>query len=972
MQKTFLFLAAFLVIAPLSAVAEDIDDHIGDYFPLDQDIIWVYDDENVDTIVGISTIGLPEKRTVNLFMFGPYNHEKRMFYRLGEKIFEWRDSHSRLWYDFGADEGATWKLEWAPVSAEKMEPGMRETIGSVDSKNMPLNDINTGATITLLEKGLTVRTPMGEFNDVIHFRTVREGVADAAYVDEYFAPGVGCVMREWDTIAGPRQQRLAKYDWQKPQADYRIDFKLDKEIYLEGESIEIVIHVINWSEQELTLEFPTSHQVDYFIDDSYQWSEGRGFTEAETTVTILPGEMHNWKFTHTPEDYAVPPGEHTIAVKLVGTGQKAFRRFIVAAERPPLPEGLELSVATSQETYSPGEFIDFVLTAANTTESDIVIKVLDNYPVKYTIDQYIQELEILVSRLTAYADLTIPAGESVEFRGRHSAHHMTIKPGDPILYAGLHSYIGMAKTQFTVTNELSYGELAGTVRTPLINDGELDILQTTPIIGARVLLTPVIPRNRDMELDFMPMSKMTGWTDVTDDTGQFFLKEVPVGSYFILHVESEGFYPYNETIRFLAEKNMLDIVLKPVNETPAKPLIFQRHKVGDLVVGFGTESSVYQPDSPFKAFFSITNIGKSAVSFTFDNKNFVEWLILDEREAVVWQSTDYILREAEKSTAEYDMTLDPGQSREFDIKETFIDKVPLEGGKYTIRGVLKFAASSIEGLESKEVSGAVKVMVVSKDQHMNDSQRINAQSKSRELVVDLKEKANTVIDMVMRDENVEGEMLVTELLNNPHKPKQLHRFIKMVEIDADSLIRANLEKAYIRIYYNPEDFGPDFNPEKLSIAHWRDNPDWDAESVDISDDSAEADWEELECRVDTLNNFVEASTENFSSFALFEYDPSSTSVDEGPAVPEQFELSQNIPNPFNPSTLIQFTIPQSGVVRISVYNIMGQEVAQLHNGMLFAGTHRVTFDGRSQASGVYFYRIYGNGFSATKKMLLMK
>jgi uncharacterized protein YxjI len=91
-----------------------------------------------------------------------------------------------------------------------------------------------------------------------------------------------------------------------------------------------------------------------------------------------------------------------------------------------------------------------------------------------------------------------------------------------------------------------------------------------------------------------------------------------------------------------------------------------------------------------------------------------------------------------------------------------------------------------------------------------------------------------------------------------------------------------------------------------------------------------------------------------------------------PAVPYRFELAQNYPNPFNPSTKIQYTLKSSGNVRLSVYDLLGREVAILVNGVRTAGSHEVTFSRPDLGSGVYFYKLQTGGQVITKKMLLMK
>ncbi len=89
-------------------------------------------------------------------------------------------------------------------------------------------------------------------------------------------------------------------------------------------------------------------------------------------------------------------------------------------------------------------------------------------------------------------------------------------------------------------------------------------------------------------------------------------------------------------------------------------------------------------------------------------------------------------------------------------------------------------------------------------------------------------------------------------------------------------------------------------------------------------------------------------------------------------VPVHFGLAQNYPNPFNPSTTISYTLEQSGKVRLSVYDLLGREVAVLAEGVQHAGEHVVTFQGSGLTSGVYFYRLQSSQSTITKKMLLMK
>jgi hypothetical protein len=82
--------------------------------------------------------------------------------------------------------------------------------------------------------------------------------------------------------------------------------------------------------------------------------------------------------------------------------------------------------------------------------------------------------------------------------------------------------------------------------------------------------------------------------------------------------------------------------------------------------------------------------------------------------------------------------------------------------------------------------------------------------------------------------------------------------------------------------------------------------------------------------------------------------------------------SSTSPNPFNPTTTISFTLPETGQVNLSVYDINGRQVASLVNGFREAGSHQVNFDGSNLASGIYLYRLAAGKYSATGKMMLMK
>ena len=89
-------------------------------------------------------------------------------------------------------------------------------------------------------------------------------------------------------------------------------------------------------------------------------------------------------------------------------------------------------------------------------------------------------------------------------------------------------------------------------------------------------------------------------------------------------------------------------------------------------------------------------------------------------------------------------------------------------------------------------------------------------------------------------------------------------------------------------------------------------------------------------------------------------------------MPLALSLSQNYPNPFNPSTSIRYELPKNGFVRLVVYDALGREVETLINEKQSPGTYEVNWDATVYPSGVYFYKLTTEGFSETKKMMLLK
>jgi hypothetical protein len=102
-----------------------------------------------------------------------------------------------------------------------------------------------------------------------------------------------------------------------------------------------------------------------------------------------------------------------------------------------------------------------------------------------------------------------------------------------------------------------------------------------------------------------------------------------------------------------------------------------------------------------------------------------------------------------------------------------------------------------------------------------------------------------------------------------------------------------------------------------------------------------------------------------------------TSIDDKGILPNKFSLEQNFPNPFNPTTAIEFSLESSSDIQLTIYNVIGQEIRTLASGMKQAGAHTISWDGRNESgkmvsTGIYMYKLSVGNQSMTKKMAFIK
>jgi hypothetical protein len=109
-----------------------------------------------------------------------------------------------------------------------------------------------------------------------------------------------------------------------------------------------------------------------------------------------------------------------------------------------------------------------------------------------------------------------------------------------------------------------------------------------------------------------------------------------------------------------------------------------------------------------------------------------------------------------------------------------------------------------------------------------------------------------------------------------------------------------------------------------------------------------------------------------TGWSTFSFEPTSVEENYNSQIANSFELSQNYPNPFNPTTNIRYSLPKASNVSLTVYNILGQQIARLVNGFKMAGSYTITWNAENTASGIYIYRLQAGSNTLTKKMTVLK
>jgi flagellar hook assembly protein FlgD len=132
---------------------------------------------------------------------------------------------------------------------------------------------------------------------------------------------------------------------------------------------------------------------------------------------------------------------------------------------------------------------------------------------------------------------------------------------------------------------------------------------------------------------------------------------------------------------------------------------------------------------------------------------------------------------------------------------------------------------------------------------------------------------------------------------------------------------------------------------------------------------------EIHYKIFVANNLTQSDSSNEATVTV-------VSINEEEQIPTEYKLSQNFPNPFNPSTTIEFALPFPSEVRLVIYNTLGESIITLLENYFPSGYHKVDWNSRDQfgnmlSSGIYFYELRakgnnGDNFSQFRKMILIK
>lgn len=153
----------------------------------------------------------------------------------------------------------------------------------------------------------------------------------------------------------------------------------------------------------------------------------------------------------------------------------------------------------------------------------------------------------------------------------------------------------------------------------------------------------------------------------------------------------------------------------------------------------------------------------------------------------------------------------------------------------------------------------------------------------------------------------------------------------------------------------------------------------------IQSEYTEESWDSLSSALSSARNVMNQNysttlsaanelekAKNNLELAIESLEKISTDIANTNNTPTSFSLSQNFPNPFNPTTQIQYALPENSFVSLKVYNLLGEEISILFEGIKSGGNYTITFDAAGLSTGIYLYQLKAKNFVETKKLILLK
>jgi len=431
---------------------------------------------------------------------------------------------------------------------------------------------------------------------------------------------------------------------------------------------------------------------------------------------------------------------------------------------------------------------------------------------------------------------------------------------------------------------------------------------------------------------------------VTAADGTFRIEGLYPGVRYWVYVFKEGYE--SQTTAITVEPGENDLVLAlPRQESIPYLNVISDYREG-MQYEIGVHRHFYGPSDSVQVRYRVTNVDRDLVTLEFSSTQQYDFVLWGEA-GDLWRWSDG------KGFGEIMQTVPLERGRSLTFKETFsLADLDLEG-PVALSGYLTLSNFSHRDLVAEDTEISVKFFVGEA-----------AWSDLVPVEVDWDEadgSAPVEIRVSSEEKSAGRAMEVRVLAENAYGPVPGHTFVRMVEVEGDN----EGSNALVQIRYDLEALntqGIDANVLKVFYLN--------AENV----------WEPAESWVNEADNVVQAELPYLGTVGLFARNALPTPVDDDrPAVPHTFALAQNHPNPFNPSTTISFLLPARALVRLEIYNAMGQRIRTLVNEEVEGGERQVVWDGRddaerSVASGVYFCRLLADGgrWTAARKMMLVR